>query len=109
MVRELAGYEGFLSSCRFLDDSHILTGSGDMKMSWASTALACGRWLQAPDEADGDTRRPCSRVGAGWMYNHGYSVQELSGHENRVTSVSVAPSGIALTSCSWDQSVKVWG
>lgn len=32
MVRELAGYEGFLSSCRFLDDTHILTGSGDMKM-----------------------------------------------------------------------------
>lgn len=32
MVRELAGYEGFLSSCRFLDDRHILTGSGDMKM-----------------------------------------------------------------------------
>lgn len=32
IVRELAGYEGFLSSCRFLDDSHILTGSGDMKM-----------------------------------------------------------------------------
>lgn len=32
IVRELAGYEGFLSSCRFLDDSHILTGSGDMKI-----------------------------------------------------------------------------
>lgn len=32
IVRELAGYEGFLSSCRFLDDNHILTGSGDMKM-----------------------------------------------------------------------------
>lgn len=32
MVRELAGYEGFLSSCRFLDDGHILTGSGDMKI-----------------------------------------------------------------------------
>ena len=32
LVRELAGYEGFLSSCRFLDDSHILTGSGDMKL-----------------------------------------------------------------------------
>ena len=32
IVRELAGYEGFLSSCRFLDDSKILTGSGDMKM-----------------------------------------------------------------------------
>ncbi|KAH9627993.1 hypothetical protein HF086_017968 [Spodoptera exigua] len=33
MVRELAGYEGFLSSCRFLDDTHILTGSGDMKIT----------------------------------------------------------------------------
>lgn len=32
IVRELAGYEGFLSSCRFIDDNHILTGSGDMKL-----------------------------------------------------------------------------
>lgn len=32
LVRELAGYDGFLSSCRFLDDKTILTGSGDMKM-----------------------------------------------------------------------------
>lgn len=32
IVRELAGYDGFLSSCRFLDDKTILTGSGDMKM-----------------------------------------------------------------------------
>lgn len=32
IVRELAGYEGFLSSCRFLDDSHLITGSGDMKI-----------------------------------------------------------------------------
>lgn len=32
IVRELLGYEGFLSSCRFLEDSKIITGSGDMKM-----------------------------------------------------------------------------
>lgn len=32
IIRELAGYEGFLSSCRFLDDTHIVTGSGDMKI-----------------------------------------------------------------------------
>jgi len=32
IVRELLGYEGFLSSCRFLSDGKILTGSGDMKM-----------------------------------------------------------------------------
>lgn len=33
----------------------------------------------------------------------------LSGHENRVTSICMAPSGIALVSCSWDQYVRVWG
>lgn len=32
MSRELAGYDGFLSSCRFLNDKTIITGSGDMKM-----------------------------------------------------------------------------
>lgn len=32
IVRELLGYEGFLSSCRFLDDKTIITGSGDMKI-----------------------------------------------------------------------------
>lgn len=32
MVRELLGYEGFLSSCRFVDDKTLITGSGDMKL-----------------------------------------------------------------------------
>ena len=28
MVREVTGYEGFLSSARFIDDDNIITGSG---------------------------------------------------------------------------------
>lgn len=32
----------------------------------------------------------------------------LSGHENRVTQISVAPSGIALASASWDSAVRIW-
>lgn len=28
MVREVTGYEGFLSSARFMDDENIITGSG---------------------------------------------------------------------------------
>jgi guanine nucleotide-binding protein subunit beta len=32
VIRELAGYDGFLSCCRFLSDQKLLTGSGDMKM-----------------------------------------------------------------------------
>lgn len=30
--RELLGYEGFLSCCRFIDDNKLITGSADMKM-----------------------------------------------------------------------------
>lgn len=37
IVRELMGYEGFLSSCRFLEDKKIITGSGDMKMYLITT------------------------------------------------------------------------
>lgn len=33
---------------------------------------------------------------------------ELKGHENRVTSISMAPNGMALASCSWDTTVRVW-
>lgn len=32
----------------------------------------------------------------------------LSGHENRVTSLSVTNNGMAVASCSWDQNVRVW-
>lgn len=42
------------------------------------------------------------------LFNH-YFIGCLNGHENRVTSVTMAPNGIALVSCSWDQYVRVWG
>ena len=37
--KELQGHTGYLSSCRFLDDSRILTSSGDM--SWWGGADLC--------------------------------------------------------------------
>ena len=33
MVREVTGYEGFLSSARFIDDDNIITGSGNIYIS----------------------------------------------------------------------------
>lgn len=52
IVRELAGYEGFLSSCRFLDDTHIVTGSGDMKICvWD---LQAGKKTAEMDGHEGD-------------------------------------------------------
>ena len=33
IVRELSGYEGFLSCSRFIDDAKLITGSGDMALT----------------------------------------------------------------------------
>lgn len=35
-------------------------------------------------------------------------IGSLHGHENRVTSICMAPNGMALASCSWDNYVRVW-
>lgn len=32
----------------------------------------------------------------------------LRGHENRITSLSMSPNGMALASCSWDNNVRIW-
>jgi len=32
----------------------------------------------------------------------------LSGHENRVTCISLCPNGMCLASTSWDQQVRLW-
>ncbi|XP_031635705.1 guanine nucleotide-binding protein subunit beta-2 [Contarinia nasturtii] len=206
IVRELAGYEGFLSSCRFLDDTHIVTGSGDMKICvWD---LEVGKKTSEMDGHNGDVvsislspdkntfvTGSVDRTSKIWdlrenkpkqtFFGHtadvnsvfyhpsgqafasasedktarmfdirsdqqvaNYAPQNpnsgftscalslsgrylfcgaddnsvyawdtlkttpagsLNGHENRVTSITIAPSGIALVSCSWDQYVRVWG
>lgn len=36
-------------------------------------------------------------------------VGNLSGHENKVTSLTVSPDGVVVVTGSWDSSVRVWG
>ena len=40
MVREVTGYEGFLSSARFIDDDNIITGSGQARETLYSVLLS---------------------------------------------------------------------
>ncbi|XP_058061008.1 guanine nucleotide-binding protein subunit beta-2 [Anopheles bellator] len=205
IVRELAGYEGFLSSCRFLDDTHIITGSGDLKICvWdlqagkktsefdahagdvvsismspdkntyvtGSVDRTCKLWdvrentpkqtffgheadvnsvsyhpsgfgfatgsedktarlfdfrsdqqighYEPPNRSSGFTSCALSLSGRYilcgsddnnihiWDTMKGQHNGTLSGHENRITSISMAPNGMALASCSWDQHVRVW-
>lgn len=206
ITRELMGYEGFLSSCRFVDDNHLITGSGDMKIThWdleknakildfeghngdvVSMSLAPDMNTYVTGSVDQscklwDTRsKDCKQVFFGHtadvncvcfhpsgqafgtgsedktsrLYdlrsdqqvaqytppngNSGFTscalsssgrfimcgsddnsvhiwdtlkVQhngQLNGHENRITSISMSPNGMALCSASWDNNVRVWG
>ncbi len=36
MLKEFMGYEGFLSSCRFLDDTKVVTGNGMLQKEISS-------------------------------------------------------------------------
>jgi len=206
MIRELAGYDGFLSSCRFLNDKTLLTGSGDMKIcQWdiesgkkttdfvahngdvvsislssdanmyvtGSVDKTCRLWdvredkpkqtffghssdvnsvcfhpsgqafatasedktarlfdirsdqqvalYEPPNKTSGFTSCGLSLSGRFILCGsddnnvHIWDTLKvahngtLQGHENRVTSLSVAPNGLAVSTCSWDQNVRVWG
>ncbi|XP_018332807.1 guanine nucleotide-binding protein subunit beta-2 [Agrilus planipennis] len=206
MTRELAGYEGFLSSCRFLDDKTLITGSGDMKICmWdlesgkktadfpghngdvvsislspennmyvtGSVDKTCRLWdireekpkqtffgheadvnsvcfhpsaqafctgsedksarlfdirsdqqmalYEPPNKSSGFTSCGLSLSGRFLLCGsddnniHIWDTLKnqhngcLPGHENRVTSLTVAPNGIAVVTSSWDQNVRVWG
>ncbi|CAH0382410.1 unnamed protein product [Bemisia tabaci] len=207
MVRELLGYEGFLSSCRFIDDKTLITGSGDMKLCvWdmevgkkvkevfpahcgdvvsislspdnsyfvtGSVDRTCKLWdfkemeckqtffgheadvnsvcfhpsgqafatgsedktarlfdiradqqlalFTPPNKTSGFTSCGLSISGRYLLCgsdDHSVHVWDamknvhngcLSGHENRITSLSVSSNGMAVATCSWDQNVRVWG
>ncbi|XP_014275459.1 guanine nucleotide-binding protein subunit beta-2 [Halyomorpha halys] len=207
MTRELLGYEGFLSSCRFLDDKMLITGSGDMKLCvWdvevgkrtidevghsgdvVSISLApdmktfvtgsvdktCKLWdlrdglkcqqiffgheadvnsvcffpngysfctgsedktarlfdirsdqaisiMKPPSSTPGFTSAGVSLSGRFllcgaddnnvhiWDLLKAQHNGTLQGHDNRITSLCVAPSGMGVSTCSWDQHVRVWG
>lgn len=101
IVRELAGYEGFLSSCRFLDDSHIVTGSGDMKICvWD---LVAGKKTTEMDGHLGDVvsislspdkntfvTGSVDKTSRLWDIREGTFKQTFFGHTADVNSVSVS-------------------
>ena len=44
-----------------------------------------------------------------WDLIDGTHLGNLCGHDNRITQISVAPSGIGIVSSSWDMNTRVWG
>ncbi|KAK2718041.1 guanine nucleotide-binding protein subunit beta-2-like [Artemia franciscana] len=120
IVRELAGYEGFLSCSRFFDDKKIITGSGDTRLTvWD---LESGKKLQEINCAHaGDV---CSmsmssdqntlvtgsvdRTMKVWDMRDMTCQQTFFGHESDVNSVCMHPSGFAFCSASEDKTARLF-
>ncbi|RZF35125.1 hypothetical protein LSTR_LSTR009431 [Laodelphax striatellus] len=119
MVRELLGYEGFLSSCRFIDDKTLITGSGDMKICvWdleagkktqdynAHAGDVCAMSI-APDKntmVTGSVDKTCKI----WDIRDGKCKQTFFGHEADVNSVCFHPSGQAFATGSEDKTARLY-
>ena len=79
MVREVAGYEGFLSSARFLDDENIITGSGK---TFSSLIL---NLIDGRVGVSGDMKVMHFKV------ETGQKVFDIQGHNGDVAALSLNP------------------
>jgi guanine nucleotide-binding protein G(I)/G(S)/G(T) subunit beta-1 len=92
--RELPGHTGYLSCCRFLDDSQIVTSSGDM--TWL--VLIILNFLS------------CSILflfSALWDIETGQQTTSFQGHTGDVMSLSLSPDMKTFVSGACDASAKV--
>jgi guanine nucleotide-binding protein G(I)/G(S)/G(T) subunit beta-1 len=90
--RELPGHTGYLSCCRFLDDSQIVTSSGDMT------------WFV--DEASRLDQEFIS-FSALWDIETGQQTTSFQGHTGDVMSLSISPDMKTFVSGACDASAKV--
>lgn len=117
---ELMGYEGFLSSCKFISDERVVTGSGDMKiMEWDVTTGK--KKLELPGhngDIAGLSLKPqdyevfvtssVDRTCRLWDLRANGCQQTFWGHEADVNSICFHPSGNNFVTCSEDKTSRLW-
>jgi len=120
VCRELMGYEGFLSCSAFLDDTNLLTGSGDMKvMQWnINTGEKVHEWFGhsgdvatmslSPDGASFLTGSVDRTVKLWDVRDPRDCRQTFWGHSGDVNSVCFHPSGNCFVSASEDKTSRLW-
>lgn len=105
ITRELLGYEGFLSSCRFLDDKTIITGSGDMKMLVFVVLFSSCLFEQFILIV------PCvcfCCFSCMWDLETGKKTRDFPAHVGDVVSISLSPDGNTYLTGSVDRTCKFW-
>jgi len=120
LIREISGYEGFLSSARFLDDESIVTGSGDMKVM--QFQIETGQKVVdleghngdvaalslKPDDRNVFATGSVDRTARIWDLRAPGCIQTFWGHEADVNSICYHPSSMMFLTCSEDKTVRLW-
>jgi len=119
---ELAQHEGYLSCCRFVDDTHIITSSGDstciywdinsnVPLSIFSDHTGDVMSVALPSEGKSSyfVSGSCDATCKLWDYKVKKScVMTFRGHESDINSVSFFPDGQAFATGSDDSSCRLF-
>jgi len=118
--QELSAHDGYLSCCRFIDPSKILTCSGDSTcMLWD---VAKGESITTFKGHEGDTMSlcacptdsnlfvsgSCDATSKVWDLRTGNYTHSFTGHESDINSVAFFPSGSAFCSGSDDSTGRIF-
>lgn len=117
--RELNGHTGYLSCCRFLDDTRIVTSSGDM--TCALWDIETGMQSLAFTGHTGDVMSlsltedkntfisgACDATAKLWDLRDGMCRQTFGGHESDINAVSMFPNNLAFGTGSDDATCRLF-
>lgn len=117
--RELPGHTGYLSCCRFLDDTRIVTSSGDMSCAlWdietgQQTTAYFGHTgdvmsLSVSDDNNTFISGACDASAKLWDIRDGMCCQTFIGHESDINAVSYFPNHMAFGTGSDDATCRLF-
>jgi len=116
----LMGHEGYLSSCRFIDESQILSASGDstcilwdveksvMKQKFLDHTADVMSIALSPTDTNLFVSASVDMTCRLWDIRSNASVMTYDGHESDINSVDFFPSGVAFGTGSDDSTCKVF-
>ncbi|CAH0513820.1 unnamed protein product [Peronospora belbahrii] len=119
-TKELAAHDGYLSCCRFIDETNIVTSSGDSNcILWD---IESGDVKTTFREHSGDVMSvsinpndpnmfisgSCDSTAKVWDIRMGKTTHTFQGHESDINSVDFFPSGNAVGTGSDDSSCRLF-
>jgi len=119
LIRELPGHQGYLSCCRFLNDSTIVTSSGDM--TCATWDIETGQQINQFSGHTGDVMAlsinedgtqfvsgSCDASAKLWDVREGQCLQTFTGHSLDINAISYFPNFYAFGTGSDDATCRMF-